>query len=273
MQEVTPLPCDEMPRLGTLTNRAACPICTRTCSPAQVACGIRASRLKVPTRRRLARRPILGFRGPGKKCPMRPIHTLPALPLLVGLAVCPQGPTSAAARPTRAEGVERIALDRPELRFPPGALGGIRTILRYKLARPNRIVTAILFLALPDRRETLPVAVQVQGSENDGQLLRDVEGADCTLARVGLYRTGKSIVALEAVRHGTPESPSYADPDVMEVRIYQLGPGSNPGDSDPMFTLQGTPTLTRPLCALKDVDAALDAAARAWRPAAPTPRP
>lgn len=193
----------------------------------------------------------------GKKERPMPIRALLVLPFLLVFASMAHA--------------ERIALDQPTLHFDAGALGGIRTILRYDLPAPDRSDTAILFLAAPTEPGSLPSAVQVAGGSEDWRRpLLDSEGGDCTLARVGLYRAGRAVAVVEAVRHWTHGGPSLADPDAMEVRVYQLGPSSLPGESNPVFRLQGAPTLTRPLCALKDVDAAIDAAARSWRPSAVT---
>jgi hypothetical protein len=169
---------------------------------------------------------------------------------------------------------ERILLDKPLTQFSGDALGGVRTIVQYDTAVPNRHDTAILFLAAPDRPGDLPTKIQVLNANGVEQPdLIDSEGADCTLEHVALFRTGKDVAALVATRVFDTASFSQADPGPMEIQTYQLevdGDG-DAGRSAIVFKAQGTPTRSKPLCAIEDVNNALDAAAKVWRPTAVTP--
>jgi hypothetical protein len=168
---------------------------------------------------------------------------------------------------------ERIRMDEPLTRFPRDALGGIQTIVRYEIAAPDRHDTVILFLAAPSRPGALPMKIQVlntKGVEQETNLI-DSDGADCTLEHVALFRAGKDVAAVVATRLVDAHSISQADPGPMEIQVYQLEADGDPGRSALVFKVQGNPTRSSPLCAVEDVDKALDAAAKAWRPTAVTP--
>lgn len=164
-----------------------------------------------------------------------------------------------------------IRLDKPLIEFSGDALGGIRTIVRYETAAPDRHDTAILFLAAPDRPGDLPMKIQVLNTNGVERDLIDSEGADCTLEHVALFRAGKDVAAVVATRVFDAASFSQANPGPMELQVYQLEADGNPGRSAIVSKAQGNPTRSKPLCTVEDVDNVLAAAAKIWRPMAVTP--
>ena len=166
---------------------------------------------------------------------------------------------------------ERIRMDKPLSEFSADALGGIRTVVRYETAAPDRHDTAILFLAAPDRPGDLPMKIQILNTNGVERDLIDSEGADCTIEHVALFRAGKDVAAAVATRVFDAASFSQADPGPMEIQVYQLEADGNPGRSAIVFKAQGNPTRSKPLCTVEDVDKVLAAAAKVWRPTAVTP--
>ena len=166
---------------------------------------------------------------------------------------------------------ERVSVDKPLTQFAGNALGGIRTVVRYETAAPDRRDTAILFLAAPNRPDALPMEIQVLNAIGIEQHLIDSEGADCTLAQVALFQAGKDLAVIAAIRVFDAASFSQADPGPMDLQVYQLEHDGNAGRSAIVFRAQGKPTRSKPLCATEDVERAIDAAARSWRPSAIKP--
>jgi hypothetical protein len=166
---------------------------------------------------------------------------------------------------------EWIRLDKTLTEFSSDALGGIRTIVRYETAAPDRQDTAILFLAAPDRPKDLPTKIQVLNANGVERDLIDSEGADCTLEHVALFRANKDVAAVVATRIFDETSFSQAGPGPMEIQVYQLEADGNPGRSAIVFKAQSHPTRSKPVCTVEDVDNALAAAAKVWRKTALTP--
>lgn len=112
--------------------------------------------------------------------------------------------------------------------------------------------------------------VNTKGAVLHGKLI-DSDGADCTLQHVALFRAGTDVAAAVATRLFDGGSVSQSKAGPMEIQIYHLEPDGDPGRSALVFKAQGNPTRAKPICAMKDVDKALDAAANAWTPTAAAP--
>ena len=157
---------------------------------------------------------------------------------------------------------EQVLLKAAASTFAPSSLGGITSIMRYEVARPDRINVDYLLLASPETNtgETLPVQIQVLGLHGEEATLSDVEGADCTLSKVAIFRQGPLITLAEAVRvFNTPQflHGGMSQPGAMYIHIYHRHDGGDAGESSPLFQEDQPPVRTGPLCLAADVQKAL----------------
>ena len=165
---------------------------------------------------------------------------------------------------------EQVVLAAPITQFGAGELGGIRTVLRYAVARPDREETDYLLLGESSGDGHAPVQIQVQGPHGDDIVLSDVDGADCTLARASILRHGAEVVLLWAVRVFDAQKTmagGNALPGPMEINMFRRHEGGDPGESSPLFRADAAPIRTGPVCSVTEVQAALDHAASAVFPA------
>ncbi len=163
----------------------------------------------------------------------------------------------------RAQG-QPIALAAPVTHFAAAELGGIRTIVRYAVARPDRTEVDYLLLGEPsaDIKGAPPLAIQIEGPHGDPAILADVQGADCTLSQTAILRVGRHVVLISAVRAEDAKqvlAGALSQPGPMDVTVYRARPGGEPGESTPVFTAEPTPTRTKAVCAAAQVQQAIDA--------------
>ena len=158
----------------------------------------------------------------------------------------------------------QVVLKAPISQFGPGELGGIRTIVRYGVARPDREESRYLLLGEGSGSDAAPTQIQVQGVHGDDVVLSDVEGADCTLARTAILRRGAEVVLLWAVRSSdvkTVMAGGNALPGPMHIYAYRRHEGGN-GESSPIFEADAEPIRTAAVCSSAEVQGVIDAAAR-----------
>ena len=148
--------------------------------------------------------------------------------------------------------------------FAPDALGGIRTIIRYAVPRPDRSETDYLLLGAPAEGGA-SVAIQIEGA-NGPVSLADVEGADCTLARTEILRTRRGVVLIRAARiDGVKQAMagSLAQPGPIDIRTFYPRAGGDVGQSSPVFVADAHDVLRKEhVCTPVDMQRALDEAAR-----------
>ena len=157
---------------------------------------------------------------------------------------------------------EQVVLTAPVTAFSPSGLGGIRTVVRYALPRPDRSEVDYLLLGEPsgDTADAMPTAIQVEGPHGDPVTLSDIEGADCTLARTAIVRAGNGVVLISATRADDTKqvlAGSLSQPGPMEVRVYRSRPGGEPGESSPVFTADASAARTKPVCSKAEVEQAI----------------
>ena len=161
---------------------------------------------------------------------------------------------------------EQVTFHGALTQFAPDALGGIRSILRYDAARPDRRETAIIFLGGPARGGELPQEIQVLGQTDDRRHLADVEGADCTLERVAVLRDPAGVSVITATRvfkiSAFRGGPSQADPAPMDIQVYRLEDGGDGGESELVLRAHDPPSQTGPICKSADVQRAIDVRAK-----------
>jgi hypothetical protein len=167
-----------------------------------------------------------------------------------------------------AASAEQVPLNKPLEQFAKDALGGIRTILQYGIAEPNRSDVKIVFLEGPSSPGGLPDEIQVLDNVGVEQPdLIESEGADCTLQHVALFREGSRVAVITATRVYDPNFPSQAVPGPMEIQIYQLEPDGGAGRSTIVFRSRVRPIRTQPICSGIDLQDAIAAAAQVWHKA------
>ncbi len=167
----------------------------------------------------------------------------PWLTLLAALAVSASAPAGAAVR----DGAAGPTAE---------ALGGGITVLRYAVAQPDRSETALLFLAAPRTPGAPPEQVQVVGAGGEQLQLADAQGADCTLERVWIRRArrgGPEIVYARRTFGGDLKADVASEPAPMEVDVFRLRPGAEPGDSARVLHIVGAARRTAPVCRAGDV--------------------
>ncbi len=179
------------------------------------------------------------------------------LALFIGIAVL-------GCRPIRAE---QVVLTTPIAAFPHSALGGIRTVIRYAVPRPDRTEVDYLLLGEPSDNTTgaPPIDIQVEGPHGDPITLSDIEGADCTLARTAIIRAGNGVVLISATRVDDTKqvlAGSLSQPGAMDIWVYRSRAGGEPGESSPVFTAEAAPTRTKPVCLKAEVEQAVDTTAQ-----------
>ncbi len=153
---------------------------------------------------------------------------------------------------------EQVTLTAPVTNFAAGALGGIRTVVRYAVARPDRSEVDYLLLgeASGEGAGAAPEAIQVEGVHGDPAVLADVDGADCVLARAAIVRVGKGAVVISVVRADNTKQVlggSLSGPGAMAVRVYRSRPGGEAGESAPVFTEAAGAGRTKPVCSAAEV--------------------
>ena len=159
---------------------------------------------------------------------------------------------------------EPVVLAAPITQFAADALGGIRTVVRYGVARPDREESDYLLLGEESGRDAVPTQIQVQGVHGDDVVLSDVDGADCTLARAAILRRGAKVVLLWAVRVFDVKrmmAGGNALPGAMHIYIYHRHEGGN-GESSPLFRADAEPIRTAAVCSSAEVQGVIDTAAR-----------
>lgn len=162
---------------------------------------------------------------------------------------------------------ESVTLMGPVTTFAPSALSGIRMVVRYEVARPDRRETDTVLLGAPsgDAADALPVSVQVEGQHGDPVTLADVDGADCVLARSAIVRNGTRVLLLTAVRTFDVKqvlAGGMSRPGPMDVQVYRRHDGGDGGESSPLFKAEDAPVRTGPVCSAAEVQRVLDDAAR-----------
>ncbi len=151
---------------------------------------------------------------------------------------------------------EEVRVTAPVTNFAAGALGGIRTVVRYAVARPDRSEVDYLLLGEASGEGAAPEAIQVEGVHGDPAVLADVDGADCVLARTAFVRVGKGAVVISAVRADGAQQVlggSLSGPGAMVVRVYRSRPGGEAGESAPVFTEAAGAGRTKPVCSAAEV--------------------
>ena len=169
-----------------------------------------------------------------------------------------------ACQPARAE---QVVLTAPVTAFTPSSLGGIRTVVRYAVPRPDRSEIDYLLLGEPsgDAAGSPPTAIQVEGPHGDQATLSDIDGADCILARTAIIRSGHGVVLISATRTDSTKqvlAGSLSGPGVMDIWVYRSRAGGEPGESSPVFTADPTPARTKPMCSGADVQQAVETTAQ-----------
>ncbi len=142
--------------------------------------------------------------------------------------------------------------------FPPGTMGGLETVLRYRQARPDRTDTAIVFLAHAGR-DGIPEQVEVLGPTGDQVHPVDSEGADCVLERTALVRRNGSVELVDAVRVFDAASlrAGYSTAAPFDLQVYRLGVGDDSIESGLVFRVAGRPVRSPPLCSERSVQQAI----------------
>ncbi len=153
---------------------------------------------------------------------------------------------------------QQVVLTTAVTDFAPGALGGIRTVVRYAVARPDRSEVDYLLLgeASGEGAGAAPEAIQVEGVHGDPAVLADVDGADCVRARAAIVGVGKGAVVISVVRADDAKQVlggSLSGPGAMVVRVYRSRPGGEAGESAPVFTEAAGAGRTKPVCSAAEV--------------------
>lgn len=149
-----------------------------------------------------------------------------------------------------------VRLHGAETRFAPGDLGGVTRILRYTVAQPDGGGTEYVFLTEGGAGE-LPQAVQVVGEGGEMLRLSDVQGADCTLDHVRVFRRpdgGGEVVYAARAFGGSLARDVTSEPAPMQVSVFVTRPARDPGDSEVVLKLAGPPRRSRPVCRLPEVE-------------------
>jgi hypothetical protein len=155
---------------------------------------------------------------------------------------------------------EAIIPHNPITTFGPAELGGIRTIVRYAVTRPDRNELAYLLLGALDNVSGAQSQIQVDGLHGDEVTLRNVDGADCTLAQSAIVRSMEEVVLIEAVRADSAKevlAGSYSMPGMMDVHVYRRKRGGNVGQSWPLFREMDPPRRTGQVCSAPQVTQAI----------------
>lgn len=160
-----------------------------------------------------------------------------------------------------------VVLKAPVTNFAPNALGGILSIVRFAVARPDKheIDYLLLGAASGEPDTSAPTAIQVEGEHGDDITLSDVYGADCVLARTAIVRMNDRVVLIRATRaDDVPHvmAGSLAQPGPMNIRFYRSHPGGDAGQSSPIFVSDGRTIQTKPVCSETEISQVIDQAIR-----------
>lgn len=150
-------------------------------------------------------------------------------------------------------------------RYTPAQLGGIDSVLRYTVARPDREETRFVFLSAPEAGK-LPEEVQVVDPGVELVQLSDEQGADCTLAHVEVM-TGRRAAVISAVRvfSAKLEDNDLSAPGAMDIQLYRPRAGEDPGESRIVLRASGPPKRSAALCDLPAIRRAMLAIANKER--------
>ena len=142
-------------------------------------------------------------------------------------------------------------------RYLAAELGGVTSIVRYAVARPDRKQVRYVFLSATDPR-ALPQEAAVLGPDGVAVQLSDEDGADCTLAHVEIM-VGRKPAVVSAVRVFSPklEDNDQSEPAVMDIQTYRPVPGGDAGEPTVGLRARGPPGRSRPQGALADVRRAI----------------
>jgi hypothetical protein len=157
---------------------------------------------------------------------------------------------------------EQILPNTAVSQFEPSSLGGITSIMRYEVARPDRTEVDYLLLTAPEtpKGNKLPVQIQVQALHGEAASLSDVDGADCTISKAAIFRQGSQITLAEAIRVFDAQQilrGGMSQPGPMDIHIYYRREGGDAGESSPLFQEDAPPRRTGPLCLAADVRKAI----------------
>ncbi len=145
-------------------------------------------------------------------------------------------------------------------------MGGIRKVIRYLEARPDRTDTAIIFLGQPGPGG-VPEQVEVLGPTGDQVHPVDSEGADCVLERTALIRQSGIVAFIDAVRVFDQASmqAGYSSAAPFDLQVYRLEKGDDPTEPSLVFKASGKVERTTPLCSAASIQQAIVKAASAVR--------
>lgn len=145
-------------------------------------------------------------------------------------------------------------------------MGGLRKVVRYQEARPDRADTAIIFLGQPSPGG-IPERIEVLGSTGDQIHPVDSEGADCVLERTALIRQNGIVALIDAVRlfDRTTLQAGYSSAAPFDLQVYRLEKSDDPAESSLVFRASGKVERTAPLCSAASVQQAIADAASAIR--------